>query len=419
MDLGWTLRGCTRHSVRVLFLLALLSGWLTGVPSWAGVVQQVRVSGDRVVIKFDEPVAQASAFVLAGPDRIALDVKGAAPGGRVETGGAVAGIRQGAPENGARIVFDLARPAIVTKGSFGADGRTLTLQLATVDNTRFTRAAAERRLSFLPPFTYLQPASRHPYSVSMPVPRRVASTALPRVYGNSDRPLVVIDAGHGGHDPGAIAPEGGVREKELTLQVAHAIKDALLASGRVRVALTREDDRFLMLQERYGLARKLKADLFISVHCDSAGNPEATGATVYTLSEVASDKEAARLAARENKADVLAGVDLAAQSADISSILIDLTQRETMNMSANFARLLGREAQPLIPLKANYHRMASLMVLKAPDVPSVLFETGYISNAGDAEFLASRDGQRKVAESVRKAVEIHFATRLANRMAAR
>jgi N-acetylmuramoyl-L-alanine amidase len=197
--------------------------------------------------------------------------------------------------------------------------------------------------------------------------------------------------------------------------VALAIKDALLATGRVRVALTREDDRFLILQDRYGIARKLGANLFISVHCDSAASGDASGATIYTLSEVASDKEAARLAARENKADIIAGVDLGEQNPDISSILIDLTQRETMNTSASFARLLGREAMPLIGIKPNFHRMASLMVLKAPDMPSVLFETGYISNAHDAEFLASSDGQKKVAQSVRRAVEIHFATRMASR----
>ncbi|MDT8759828.1 N-acetylmuramoyl-L-alanine amidase [Sphingomonas psychrotolerans] len=399
----------------MLFLLALLSGWLTGVPSWAGVVQEVRVNGDRIVVKFDAPVAQASAFLLAGPQRIALDVAGAEPGRVAVADGAVAKIRQGVQGDGARVVFDLARPAIVTEGSFARDGRTLTLQLATVDDERFARAAAERRMRFLPPLAWLQPARRPAYSVSMKLPPRTVRAPLPRVYGEAGRPLVVIDAGHGGHDPGALSADGGLREKEVTLEVAKAIKDALLASGRVRVALTREDDRFLVLQERYGLARRLKADLFISVHCDSAGNPEATGATVYTLSEVASDKEAARLAARENKADILAGVDLGVASPDISSILIDLTQRETMNMSANFARLLGREAQPLIPIKANYHRMASLMVLKAPDMPSVLFETGYISNLSDAAFLASNDGQRKVAQSVRKAVEIHFATRMASR----
>jgi N-acetylmuramoyl-L-alanine amidase len=416
MVFGWTLCGQARHSVRVLFLLALLSGWLTGAPSWAGVVQQVRVQGDRVVLTFDTPVRDASAFLLAGPQRIALDIQGATPGTRALAGGAVSAIRQGARGgDGARIVFDLARPAIVTEGAFGPDGRKLVLQLRTVDDASFARAAAERRLSFLPPLTFLQPPRRHGYSVSMAIPARLPASALPHVYGDASRPLVVIDAGHGGHDPGAVSPSGALREKDLTLQTALAIKDALLASGRVRVALTREDDRFLVLQERYGIARRLKADLFISVHCDSAGNEEASGATVYTLSEVASDKEAARLAARENKADVISGVDLGTQNADISSILIDLTQRETMNMSASFARLLGREAQPLIPIKANYHRMASLMVLKAPDMPSVLFETGYISNTSDAEFLASDEGRKKVAESVRKAVEIHFATRLAAR----
>ena len=361
MHLGWTPRAPARHIVRVLFLLALLSGWLTGVPSWAGVVQEVRVHGDRVVVKFDAPVTQASAFLLSGPQRIALDVAGTEPGRAAAAGGVVAKIRQGAQGDGARIVLDLARPAIVSEGSFGKDGRTLTLRLKTVDDERFARAAAERRMSFLPPFAYFQPASRPPYSVSIPLPGRLPRAPLPRVYGEASRPLVVIDAGHGGHDPGAISGDGGLREKDVTLEVAKAIKDALLASGRVRVALTREDDRFLVLQERYGLARRLKADLFISVHCDSAGNAEATGATVYTLSEVASDKEAARLAARENKADILAGVDLGAASPDISSILIDLTQRETMNASANFARLLGREAQPLMPIKPNYHRMAAAL----------------------------------------------------------
>jgi N-acetylmuramoyl-L-alanine amidase len=251
--------------------------------------------------------------------------------------------------------------------------------------------------------------------VSAPVPPRPAPFTLPRVYGSDDsRPLVVIDAGHGGHDPGAISADG-LREKDLTLKAAKAIRDELLRSGRVRVAMTREDDRYLIHRDRFEVARKLGASLFISVHCDAALAADATGATVYTLSEVASDKEAARLAARENKSDILAGIDLAHENRDVSSILIDLTQRETMNASAKFARLLGREAQGLIPVKENYHRMASLLVLKAPDMPSILFETGYISNPRDAAFLNSVDGRRKIAESVNRAVAIHFATRMASR----
>jgi N-acetylmuramoyl-L-alanine amidase len=417
MLLGWTPRQPARHTARVLFFLALLSGWLTGVPSWAGAVQDIKVKGDRVVIRFDAPVSQATSFVLAGPNRVALDIKGATPGAVAQAGGAVSAIRQGQYDTDtARVVFDLARPAIVSEGTFGRDGRTLTLELRTVDDARFARAAAEGKMRFLPPFSYLGGSGNSSYRESMAAPPRARAAALPRIYGNdASRPLVVIDAGHGGHDPGAISPGSGLREKDLTLKVALAIKDALLKSGRVRVALTREDDHFLVLQDRYGLARKLGAQLFISIHCDSAANDGASGATVYTLSEVASDKEAARLAARENKADIIAGVDLGSQNPDISSILIDLTQRETMNASAGFARLLGRESMPLIPIKANYHRMASLMVLKAPDMPSVLFETGYISNQQDAEFLASTEGQRKVAQGVKRAVEIHFATRMAAR----
>ena len=256
------------------------------------------------------------------------------------------------------------------------------------------------------------PPARQPAAV----PATQRHGRLPRIYGDDDRrPLVVIDAGHGGVDPGAISPIDGRREKDVTLKIARAIRDELVRAGRVRVALTREDDRFLILRQRYGIARRLGGALFISIHCDSVGSGAATGASVYTLSEVASDRESARLAARENKSDIIAGVNLASTNADIFSILIDLTQRETMNASAGFARLLGREARDRVPLKPNFHRMASLMVLKAPDMPSVLFETGYISNPADAEFIDSEDGRRRIAQSVERAVEVHFARRMANR----
>ncbi|RSY79077.1 N-acetylmuramoyl-L-alanine amidase [Sphingomonas koreensis] len=397
------------------FFLALLAGWLTGAPSWAGTIREIDVQSNRIVIQFDERVAAASSFVLAGPNRIALDLAGAAPGARADAGGPVSSVRQAQRGDGSRVVFDLARPAIVTQGRFSADGTALTLELRTVDDSRFARAAAEGRMSFLPPFSFARASSRHSYSVSVPVPPRPAAFKLPRIQGDDEsRPLVVIDAGHGGHDPGAISADG-LQEKDLTLKTARAIRDELLSSGRVRVAMTREDDRYLLHRDRFEIARKLGAALFISVHCDAAHNAEASGATVYTLSEVASDKEAARLAARENKSDLLSGIDLGGQNREVSSILIDLAQRETMNSSAKFARLLGREAQGLMPVKDNYHRMASLLVLKAPDVPSILFETGYISNAKDAAFLNSADGRRRVAESVSRAVAIHFATRMAAR----
>jgi N-acetylmuramoyl-L-alanine amidase len=257
-------------------------------------------------------------------------------------------------------------------------------------------------------------AERVPNSATAAIPPRPSRLSLPLVQGprRADAPLVVIDAGHGGHDPGSSSSDGGEQEKNVALKIARAIRDELLESGRVRVALTRSDDRFLVLQERREIARQLRADLFISVHCDSAPNNAARGASIYTLSETSSDRVAAALAARENKSDVINGIDLSRESNDVSSILIDLAQRETLNTSSTFAVELQRELSPLISLKPTFHKFAGLMVLKAPDVPSVLLETGYISNDDDLALLTSEDYRHKIAIGVRRAVEAHFARQL-------
>ncbi len=253
------------------------------------------------------------------------------------------------------------------------------------------------------------------YSVTVPIGKPRPALPLPQIEGPDDArlPLVVIDPGHGGHDPGAISPHGGRREKDVTLELARAIRDQIVATGRVRVALTRGGDRYLVLEERYGIARRLKADLFLSIHADSAENEEARGASVFTLSEVASDREAAKLAARENKANIINGVDLGVHGGAVSSILLDLTQRETMSVASDFARLLHREAADEVPFRNNAHRFASFVVLKAPDTPSVLFETGFLSNKEDTAFLTSKAGQQKIARGVRDAVQVHFARRIA------
>ncbi len=265
-------------------------------------------------------------------------------------------------------------------------------------------------------WTFRSEPPKRRYEVTAPIRTRPAK-GLPNISGPRDPalPLVVIDAGHGGHDPGAISPHGGQREKDVTLAIAKAIRGEMLKSGRVRVALTRDTDKFLVLEDRYEIARKMNADLFISIHADSAENPEASGGTVYTLSEVASDREAQRLAARENKANIINGVNLGGADGNVSSILIDLTQRESMNVSAGFAKLLLREAGPNMRIRTNSHRFASFIVLKAPDLPSVLFETGYLSNKSDVDFLASAEGRQKVARSVANAIQVHFARRLATR----
>ncbi|WP_010543119.1 N-acetylmuramoyl-L-alanine amidase family protein [Sphingomonas elodea] len=250
------------------------------------------------------------------------------------------------------------------------------------------------------------------YSVSlaMPAPVAAAGGPLPKVRGAAGLPLVMLDPGHGGRDPGAPGVDG-TTEKALTLAAAQAIRDALLASGRVRVAMTREDDSFVPLQQRTDMGRRLGAALFLSLHCDSAADPLASGGTLYTLSDVASDKESARLAARENRADLIAGIDLGSERADIASLLIDLAQRRTMGVSARYADLLAREVAPVMHLHARPRRMAALVVLKAPDMPSVLFELGYVSNEADATALTSPEGRARLAAAVRRATEIFLATR--------
>ena len=283
---------------------------------------------------------------------------------------------------------------------------------------RFDEAPRLRPVS-LAGFRARPPAGGDRTTVRVPIEPPLPPDAAPppAISGarGSNRPLVVIDAGHGGHDPGAPGIDGKHREKEATLQIARAIRDELRASGRVRVALTRDDDRFLILGERREIARRLKADLFISIHADSAPNAAARGATIYTLSEVASDRVAAQLAARENRADILNGVNLGGETSEVSSILLDLAQRETMNVSASFAALLQREMSPKVPFRTEFHRFAGLVVLKAPDVPSVLLETGYMSNEDDEAALFSKTYQRDIAVGVRRAVETHFARRMARK----
>ncbi len=237
---------------------------------------------------------------------------------------------------------------------------------------------------------------------------------LPRVTAarGANPPLVVIDPGHGGRDPGAASPFVARPEKDITLALGLAIRDALAATGRVRVAMTREGDTYLGLDERYQIARRLEADLFISIHADAApANDAARGATVYTLSEVASDQQAALLAARENAADRIAGARLSADPG-VNMILIDLAQRESMNVSADFARLLFREAAPIFPFRPDWHRFAAFIVLKAPDIPSILFESGYLTNQVDAAYIQSPEGRQQIATGMRRAIEAHFARRL-------
>jgi N-acetylmuramoyl-L-alanine amidase len=226
--------------------------------------------------------------------------------------------------------------------------------------------------------------------------------------------VVVLDPGHGGIDPGTRAPSGEL-EKDLVLEFASALRAKLEATGKYRVMMTRTDDTFVELSERVRFARQQQAQLLISIHCDALvrGEGEAEGATVYTLSDKATDAEAQRLADTENRADIIAGVDLAAEPDEIADILIDLAQRETKTFSAHFARNVVKEMRTAARLHKRPQRSAGFRVLKAPDVPSVLIELGYVSNARDLKQLVSESWRSRAGDAIVHAVHTYFTTRLA------
>ncbi|WP_049766664.1 N-acetylmuramoyl-L-alanine amidase [Rhodospirillum centenum] len=244
------------------------------------------------------------------------------------------------------------------------------------------------------------PAPSQPAALrSFPVPR--SKPPLPQL------PLIVLDPGHGGQDPGATAVTG-VHEKEITLAVALEMRRQLQATGRYRVALTRDRDVFIKLRDRVARARSLGADLFISLHADSISRPGVRGLSVYTLSDKATDREAEMLAQRENRADAIVGLDLSAETAEVAAILIDLAQRDSRNQSLRLAGLvvdrLGRE----VALLPSPLRSAGFAVLTAPDVPSVLIEMGYLSHAKDAKLLTSASHRKRLAAGLVQAVDGYF-----------
>lgn len=224
---------------------------------------------------------------------------------------------------------------------------------------------------------------------------------------SSGKRLIVLDPGHGGIDPGASGATGTL-EKDVVLALAFAMRDRILATGRYEVKLTRESDVFVSLAGRVRFARKNRADLFIALHADSLRGPTVRGATVYTLSEKASDREAEALAEKENRADVIAGVDLGGDSDEIAGILIDLAQRETKNASVSLAKRIVEELQGVTGLTGQPRRSAGFRVLRAPDVPSVLLEAGYLSSKQDEALLTSAEWRAEVAGALVEALDAHF-----------
>jgi N-acetylmuramoyl-L-alanine amidase len=244
-------------------------------------------------------------------------------------------------------------------------------------------------------------AAQSALTVNLPPPVTDRIFGAPEARG---RPIVVIDAGHGGRDPGATSVSGQVTEKELTLALARQLRDDLVKRGRVRVAMTREDDRYLTLDERAAVARRLNAAMFISLHMDSAPNALARGATVYSLSDVASDAEAARLAASEN-----AGALADPRQDSVQAMLSDLAMQAQMGASADLATRLVHRSAGRFELRPNPPRFAAVHVLRRSEAPAVLFEAGYISNADDEALLRSPEQRAKIALALAQAIETDVA----------
>ena len=371
------------------------------------VASDVRVGGDanqtRFVMDFDRPVDLA-AFTLADPYRVVIDLPqvvfklhGAGDKGR----GLVKAFRYGLiMRGGSRIVIDTTGPVHVDKAFV-------------VDPAEGEPARMVIDLSSVDRETFLHNMSAQEQSMHIKAARTSVSTEPDT--GSDPRPLIVIDPGHGGIDSGTKSYNGKYDEKDIVLAFGLALRDKLLKSGRYRVAMTRTDDTFIPLTERTRFARVRKASLFISIHADSLPRREglADGASVYTLSEHASDAEAARLAETENKSDVIAGVDLSAEPNDVANILIDLAQRETKVFSQQFARTLVSDLKPTTRLHLHPVKSAGFIVLKSPDVPSVLVELGYMSTKSDLQNLLSPAWRLRTADSMVEAVDAFFAPRLA------
>ena len=383
------------HLLGVILFATIAASGAFAKPVVSDVRIGVHSGATRVVLDLDGEVAY-TIFTLPQPYRVIVDLPEV--DWRMSTTPAMRGViqrfRYGLFQPGmSRLVLDVATPSVVERAFTlkpTADfGYRLVIDLRAVSAEEF---GLQARLT--PP----------------PKPQQPAPTASPPP-PTGGKPLIVV-AGHGGVDPGTISASG-TREKRLTLLAAIELKRQLEASGHYRVLLTRSSDIFVPLAGRVAIAHNARADLFISLHADSMANTKVRGASVYTLSEKSYDAESAALAARENKSDVLAGIGLVsgAYDEDVTNILIDLARRETMEFSAQFSKVLIPELGKSTKLLRKTHRFAGFRVLKAPDVPSVLVELGYLSNREDERALRDPTTRAGLMTAIARAIDRFFVER--------
>jgi N-acetylmuramoyl-L-alanine amidase len=378
------------------------------------VASDARLAGDakqtRFILDLDKTI-QFRAFTLADPYRVVMDIPQVTFQLASSTGtagrGLVKAFRYGlVMPGGSRIVLDLAGPAKIANSyvleAANDQPARLVLELEGVDRSNFVQSLSPENRAELKP------------TIAEANAAMAADAAAAKAAEPTDlRPLIVIDPGHGGIDNGT--QSNGETEKNLVLGFGLALRDRIEKSGKYRVAMTRTDDTFIPLNDRVKIARNQSAALFVSIHADALPRREgdAQGATIYTLSDKASDAEAERLAEAENKADAIGGVNLTDEPTEVADILIDLAQRETRTFSNRFARLLMGEMKTTVRMHKHPLKSAGFRVLKAPDVPSVLVELGYVSNKGDLEHLVSENWRTKTVGSMAQAIDVFFTKRLA------
>lgn len=408
------------------FILTTLIVFIS-LPAHALTVQSVRVGvhsdKSRMVMELSGPVS-FRAFLLPDPYRIVIDLPDFTwrAGQMAEApGSGVTNIRYGTLGGGtSRIVIDLRRPVVIKSAfllprSAGASDRLV------IDFTPATDAAFRANVNKFfgstsaPQQAVLQaPDSPPPPTRDFePTPQETPPEQILREpekpqKQSGKKPVIVIDAGHGGPDSGAVGANG-VNEKAVTLAIAKELKKHLEETGNYKVHLTRDNDRFIKLQERVAIARRHNADLFISLHADSIDKPGVSGSSIYTLSDKASDEQSEKLAARENKADLIAGIDLSTEDQDVANILVDLAMRDTMNQSRFLSTQVTRNfSSSGVRLLEKPQRSAGFAVLKAPDVPSVLIETGFMSNKSESRLLNSPEHRKKLASAIRRGIDAYF-----------
>ena len=395
----------------------VLSSAFAGAPrpalGEAIVVTDVRVGqhGEvtRFVLDFTHKV-EFTLFTLAEPDRLVIDLPEVGwrlpPRPLPRRTGVLDTLRYGLFKPGlSRVVVDLTGPVAARRAYLmdpeGGRGYRLILDLVPATREAFLAVGKAAPAPQDPP-------TGAPRPDALPAVSRLFFPTPPRKPEmNTVKRVIAIDPGHGGVDPGTVGGSG-TYEKHITLSMAREIRDLMQATGRYKVVLTRDRDVFVRLRDRIAVSREAGAELFVSIHADAIKNSAIRGLSVYTLSEKASDKEAAALADKENKADLIAGIDLTKETPEVTNILIDLAQRESMNQSARFAARLVKELARETKLLRNTHRFAGFVVLKAPDVPSVLMELGFLSNLQDEAALKRKSYRAKLIAAMGRAADAYF-----------